>query len=317
MTHSALAQLSWDHTVPRHLVHRRSVAEVLLTDARRLADDRFLVAAQWPLRHSDFHRDPDGRHDPVFAAETIRQIGLLVPRTFLGVPEDAVVVIRTVGFRLDAEVEPRALHGASDILCDVEVHGIRHTRRVTWPAALNMRVTFSAAGRTFGTAEGRLRALTATEYAAVRGGCPPVADAAVRGAVVGAVAGGALAEGAVKRPSPAEVGVAGPGGVMLRYGAAGALYVDPADRGHPLFFDHPSDHISGMVLLEAVRQAACLARGTGPARPASCRFAADRFTEWDRPALVECATTEGAWDCRIVQDGAVTATGRLRFHAPV
>ncbi|MBP5935265.1 hypothetical protein F3K43_03990 [Streptomyces sp. LBUM 1476] len=77
---------AWDRTVPRHLVHRRSVAEVLLTDALRVSDTRFLIAAQWPLRHSTFRPDPEGRHDPVFVVETIRQMGLLIPRVFLGSP---------------------------------------------------------------------------------------------------------------------------------------------------------------------------------------------------------------------------------------
>ncbi len=51
-------------TVPKELVHRAAVAEVMLTDWERVDDTRFKVAAQWPRGHS-FFTPIDGRyHDP-------------------------------------------------------------------------------------------------------------------------------------------------------------------------------------------------------------------------------------------------------------
>ncbi|WP_416970740.1 ScbA/BarX family gamma-butyrolactone biosynthesis protein [Streptomyces sp. 4F14] len=287
---------AWDRTVSRHLVHRRSVAEVLLTDALRVSDTRFLVAAQWPLRHSTFRPDPEGRHDPVFAAETIRQIGLLIPRLFLGSPPETRLLIRTVGFALDPGAEPRAAFGASDVLCEARLSDVRQVPSRPGPLSLSMRVAFSCGGVPFGHAEGRLRTLTPQQYEALRTGrvqCPPLAPAG-------------------ERPAPAEVGVGGEGGVLVSRAADGTVRVDPADLSHPLFFDHPSDHVPGMVLLESARQAVCLALGRG-ARLLGADLTATGFTEWAPAARVECVPGEGSWGFRVVQDGTATASGTLAF----
>ncbi|WP_050375041.1 ScbA/BarX family gamma-butyrolactone biosynthesis protein [Streptomyces acidiscabies] len=287
---------AWDRTVPRHLVHRRSVAEVLLTDALRVSDTRFLVAAQWPLRHSTFRPDPEGRHDPVFVVETIRQMGLLIPRVFLGSPPDTRLLIRTVGFTLDPAAEPRTAYGASDVLCEAELSDVRQVPSRPGPLSLAMKVAFSCAGVPFGHAEGRLRTLTPHQYTALRTGRaqrPPLD-----------VAG--------ERPGPAEVGVAGEGGVMVRRAPDGTVRVDPADLGHPLFFDHPSDHVPGMVLLESARQAACLALGRG-ARLLGADLRATGFTEWTPAASFECTPGEGSWGFKVVQEGVATAAGTLTF----
>jgi len=288
---------SWDRTVPRHLVHRRSVAEVLLTDALRVSDSRFLVAAQWPLRHSTFARDPEGRHDPVFAAETIRQIGLLIPRVFLGSPPETRLIIRTVSFALDPAAEPRAAFGASDVLCETHLSDVRQVPSRPGPLSLAMTVTFSCGGVPFGRADGRLRTLTPQQYDALRTARAQRPPRTLAGT----------------RPTPAEVGVAAEGGVLVGYGDDGAVRVAPADPHHPLFFDHPSDHVPGMVLLEAARQAACLAAGGVPGRLLAARLTATGFTEWAPAAGVECERDGEGWGFGVVQNGTRTASGTLTF----
>ncbi|GAA3213859.1 hypothetical protein GCM10020256_14240 [Streptomyces thermocoprophilus] len=73
-------------TVPRQLVHRAAVAETLLTGWRRLADDRFTVAAQWPRAHG-LHVSADWTaYDPLLAVETVRQSGTLLSHTEYDVP---------------------------------------------------------------------------------------------------------------------------------------------------------------------------------------------------------------------------------------
>ncbi|MET8975709.1 ScbA/BarX family gamma-butyrolactone biosynthesis protein [Streptomyces sp. NPDC004539] len=292
---------TWDRTVSRHLVHRRSVAEVLLTDALRVSDSRFLVAAQWPLRHSTFPRDPEGRPDPVFAVETIRQIGLLIPRVFLGSPPETRLIIRTVSFALDPAAEPRAAFGASDVLCEAHLSNVRQVPSRPGPLSLALAVTFSCGGVPFGRAEGRLRTLTPQQYDALRTGRvqrPPRTPAG-------------------ERPAPAEVGVGGEAGVMVGVGEDGAVRVGPADLHHPLFFDHPSDHVPGMVLLEAARQAVCLAAGGVPGRLSAARLTATGFTEWAPAAGIECVREEEGegWGFTVVQNGTPTASGRLEFGA--
>lgn len=99
---------------------------------------------------------------------------------------------------------------------------------------------------------------------------------------------------------------------MLVRAPSGTLLVAPADLRHPRFFDHPSDHVPGMVLLEAARQAACLA-GASPGRLNGCHMQALRFTEWNAPVHVECAPAEDGWAFQITQNGDTTASGTLSF----
>src|SRR5690242_5986532 len=84
--------LSFSAAVPRALVHRRAVAEVLLTDWCTDGPGHHRVAAQWP-RHHCFYRVHDGRHDPLLVAETIRQTGILLSTTALDVPADHHVLM--------------------------------------------------------------------------------------------------------------------------------------------------------------------------------------------------------------------------------
>ncbi|WP_234475732.1 ScbA/BarX family gamma-butyrolactone biosynthesis protein [Streptomyces sp. MBT65] len=303
--------LSWDSCVSRTLVHRRAVAEVLLTDARALPDDRFLLAAQWPRSYATSRTGAgagagagcgsgsasDERHDPMLAAETIRQVGLYICQRFLGAPSTSRPVIRNVGFLLDNDTEPVVGYGATDVLCRAEVFDVRRVDDVPWPVALSVRIQLSAAGREFGSAFGRVRVLSEEEYETFRG--PNAAADPVPDDVHG-------------RPSPTEVSVPSPGDVMLVRDPAGALLVAPADLRHPRFFDHPSDHVPGMVLLEAARQAACLV-GASPGRLSGCHMQALRFTEWNSPVHVECEPAEDGWAFQVTQNGDTTASGTLSF----
>ncbi|MFJ9246620.1 ScbA/BarX family gamma-butyrolactone biosynthesis protein [Streptomyces sp. NPDC101776] len=301
--------LNWDSCVSRTLVHRRAVAEVLLTDARALGDDQFLLAAQWPRSYATSRTGAGGgpgsssgsgcdeRHDPILAAETIRQVGLYICQRFLGAPSTSRPVIRSVGFRLDNDTEPVVGYGATDVLCRAEVFDVRRADDVPWPVALSVRIQLSAAGREFGSAFGRVRVLSEEEYETFRG---PNAAA------------GPVPDDVHRRPSPTEVWVPSPGDVMLVRDPSGALLVAPADLRHPRFFDHPSDHVPGMVLLEAARQAACLA-GASPGRLSGCHMRALRFTEWNSPVHVECGPAEDGWAFQVTQDGDTTASGTLSF----
>ncbi|MGO4430955.1 AfsA-related hotdog domain-containing protein, partial [Streptomyces sp. MCAF7] len=72
--------------------------------------------------------------------------------------------------------------------------------------------------------------------------------------------------GVLARPSPRSVAVSAARDVLV-VREAGILRLDPADLRHPFFFDHWSDHVPGLVLLEAARQAAALATEGVHTRP--------------------------------------------------
>src|SRR3954464_10928918 len=86
-------ELKYDATVPRELVHKRSVHEVLITDARQLSDDVYVCAGELPRTHS-FYSDGfynDGvsiRYDAMLPMELKRQGGVLVAHRWMDVPRD-------------------------------------------------------------------------------------------------------------------------------------------------------------------------------------------------------------------------------------
>lgn len=92
------------------------------------------------------------------------------------------------------------------------------------------------------------------------------------------------------------------------------LAVDPAD---PFFFDHPLDHIPGMLmvhgLLELVRNAHTDCFGAESAGRVRANLSFEKFCESDRPAVLSCAlqSTEGSsrWNVAVKQGGGRPCTG--------
>ncbi|GHJ33076.1 MULTISPECIES: ScbA/BarX family gamma-butyrolactone biosynthesis protein [Streptomyces] len=290
--------LSWSRTVAREAVHRVSVAEVLLTDVRTQGDGRFEAAAQWPRSHPTFPHGGDGRHHPLMIAETLRELGIYIPTRYYAVPAGAHFLIRDISYRLDPESEPRAPYGASDITCRAAVTDVRTTPCGRFVSGMRLDVVLSAGGKLFAWAGGTARFLDGTTYAQTRAAAHGhTARRRLRAAV---------------RPSPAQLAVPAARDVLVvRDG--GVVYLDPADPRHPFFFDHWSDHVPGLVLLEGARQAAALATGGALTRPVACRMKAIRFTESIPPAVVECTSHGRTCVFRLRQADICTAVGVLQY----
>ncbi|WUH89038.1 A-factor biosynthesis protein [Streptomyces sp. NBC_00433] len=288
--------LSWSCTVPRELVHRTSVAEVLLTDVRADRAGGFRAAACWPRSHITFPGDGGDRHSPLLVVETLRQLGIYLPLRWFGVPPSARMLIDDLRFALHPGREPRVGLGCTEVTCDVEVTDPRR-RSDGRLASLRLAVAYRAGGRLFARAGGGARFLSEARYAAVRAGR------------LGSLQPPPMPGG---RPDPALLGVARAADVVVARRAAG-LAVEPADPGHPFYFDHASDHVPGMVLLEAARQAAAEVSAGSLLRPVSGRMAAVSFTEYDPPAVVDTVTHDRTCVFRIRQGGRATSYGVLGF----
>ncbi|MGI5359649.1 AfsA-related hotdog domain-containing protein [Streptomyces sp. CA-252508] len=70
-------------------------------------------------------------------------------------------------------------------------------------------------------------------------------------------------------------------------------------------FDHPVDHVPGMVLLEAARQATAAVLGDGDMLPIAITSQFTRYAELDEPCSVEASPLPGAGADRM----AVLVTG--------
>lgn len=287
--------LSWSRTVDREFVHRTSVAEVLLTDVRRRAPGHFLAAACWGRSHPTFPRGRDDRHSPWMVAETLRQLGIYIPLRHYAVPATARFLVTDLSFALDPAAEPRAGHGASEITCRAWVDDVRTARESGLVSGLRMRVRYLSGGTAFATASGGARFLDAASYASLRAGAATERRPEER-----------------VRPEPAVLGLRSPADVVLSLGRAGPL-LDPADRRHPFLFDHPADHVPGMALLEAARQAVALDSAGRFIRPTFCHMKALHFTEHSPPARVECSRYGRTAVFRFRQHDTATAVGVLRY----
>jgi 2-oxo-3-(phosphooxy)propyl 3-oxoalkanoate synthase len=303
----AAPPLARSATLPRELVHRVSPAEVLLTDLRPAGEHAFAAAAFWPRSHPTFDRAGDGRHDPLMVAETLRELGICIPLQFYRVAPDAHFLIEDLSFDLDPGAEPRARHAGSEIVCAVQADRIRPAGKVP-PRSLHLAVEFTSAGARFARAEGTARILTPAAYAAIRGQRPAEAGFAEQPECE------APDRHRLETPGAARVGVAQDADVLISVDRAGAVRLTPADPYHPFFFDHPCDHMPGMVLLEAARQAAAW-RSPGPApRTVSCAVRALHFTEPNPPALIQCTLGADACEFEIRQPSGSTAHGVLHFQ---
>ncbi|MFE9249093.1 ScbA/BarX family gamma-butyrolactone biosynthesis protein [Streptomyces sp. NPDC007088] len=293
-----MCPLSWSRTVPREWVHRSSAAEVLITDVVARTGNRYAAAAAWSRSHPTFPLDGSDLHHPLLIMETLRQLGIYIPLRHFGVPEDSRLVIADVHFRADPAAEPRAAAACTEVSCDVLATHLRFRNDGTL-SGLRLDVTLSAAAGPFARGGGLVHFLPAARYVRMRRGgadLPPPPP-----------------EPGLRRPPRRLLGVAHDRDVVIA-ADGGSARVAPFDVRHPFFFDHPSDHVPGVVLLEAARQAAAYASGGTLVRPRAVRMKAARFTEFRPQAGVHIAIHHRTCAFRIVQGENLTTFGAFEYE---
>jgi 2-oxo-3-(phosphooxy)propyl 3-oxoalkanoate synthase len=263
-------------TVPRQLVHRAAVAETLLTGWRRTGTERFTISAQWPRAHQ-LHVSADRTaYEPLLVAETVRQCGALLAHAAYDVPLGHQFVLREL--RLATHPEHLAVGALpAEPVLDISVHDVEHRGRR--PTGFRYDADVTLGGERIATGHIAVTWTNESVYRRLRGGRTAANVSALP------VPPG-LPPAAVARTLPADV-VLAPTDRPDRW----QLRVDTA---HPVFFDHPLDHIPGMLLLEAARQAARAGTRNGPGGPpVSFRAAFHQYAELDRPTWIERVETAG------------------------
>jgi hypothetical protein len=283
----------------RGFVRRLARSQLLLTDVRRDGPDAFRAKAHWPRTRPAFDRCAPGteQHDPLLVAETLRQLGTYLPVRCYGVAADSRVLIEELSFEIEPNPgEPPRPYQGTEVTCVASVQRGTPGGGADKLRNLGLSVVLSAGGRDFARVRGVARMLGSAAYRAVRSRKPgPAGSEHVRLTPV----------------DPGRVGVAWPEDVLVAVDARGAVRVAPADPEHPFFHDHPSDHLTGMVLIGAVQQTAALHANEPNLRLRSCSMRAARFTEPTPPATVEFGP-DGRYEIR--QRGSVTATGEAKFE---
>jgi hypothetical protein len=264
--------------VPRQLVHRAAIAETFLTGWRRTGDDRFSVTAQWPRGHA-LHVSPERSHyEPLLVVETIRQAGTLISHAEYGVPLGHHFVLQ----RFDVETRPELLAvGALPAEPVVELAFPDVQYRAGRPAGARYEAEVLLGGERVAHASHIAYTCVAEPvYRRLRGGRTP-------GRVTAVPTPPGLPLAAVGRVLPEDV--------VLAAATRADRWQLRVDTAHPVFFDHPLDHIPGMLLLEAARQAAW-ARGR---RPVSFHALFHQYAELDQPTWIDL-TSENGRELRVV-----------------
>ncbi|MFE4973497.1 ScbA/BarX family gamma-butyrolactone biosynthesis protein [Kitasatospora sp. NPDC056651] len=309
-----LSELTPHHPVSRNLVHKSDASEVLLTAWRRTGPDSFSVTAHWPADRP-FYRSADGGFESVLPTETVRQLFPLICHVGYDTPFDHHLVWEH--FRCD--LDPAVLRPAGGpVAVELRVTCSDLARRRAGLAGMTMDVDILRDGIPLATARSRFTVQSPAVYLRLRG---PNSDRAVAMAAappapegIPAARAGRLAQADVvlSETPPGDIPerIANEMSESPETGAAGWwLRVDTA---HPTFFDHPVDHVPGMLLLEAARQAAQAVRHPVPAPAATLSAVFHRYVDLDAP----CRVTAGAESPALVR---VTAEqhGRVCFTADV
>lgn len=263
-------------TVPRQLVHRASVAETFLTDWACIDADRFTVFAQWPRAHQ-LHVSPDrSAYEPLLVAETMRQCGTLLAHTAYDVPLGHHFVLKQL--RITTRPEHLAMGAVpAEPVVHITVTDVDH--RGARPSGFAYDADVRLDGECVATGHFTATWTSESVYRRLRGGRTAATVSALP------VPPG-LPPAAVDRALPADVVLAPtdrPGRWQLR-----------VDTAHAVFFDHPLDHVPGMLLLEAARQAVRARPGNGRRRPVAFRAVFHQYTELDRPTWIEATETAGS-----------------------
>ncbi|MGH6656425.1 MAG: ScbA/BarX family gamma-butyrolactone biosynthesis protein [Actinocrinis sp.] len=280
-----ISALTYDSTVSRAMVHRRAVAEVFVTDAAPEPDGRYAVAAQFPRGHSFFNDGPGGYHDLMMVAEAVRQAGVYIAHAYFGLPADRPFIFGRLDLAADglAAVLAGPRPSQARILADPVPTGPQG--RAMRGLDFTGTVQIDDAADTIGGGASLLF-MSPRGYQAFR-----------ERARQGALAGGEQStpperlRAAVSPCPPALVGRTNEANVVVgNLVARDERTVSTAvlvDVNHPVLFDHPLDHVPGMLLLEAARQGAVVAAsrlaGLAPAKAVvtACRASFTTFTELD------------------------------------
>jgi 2-oxo-3-(phosphooxy)propyl 3-oxoalkanoate synthase len=298
---------NYSQTIARELVHKRSIAEVLITSVST-TPTTWICHAQLPRQHS-FHTDTTGAqrayHDPLLVLEAFRQAGMAATHAAYDVPLDARYTARYYELSI---LDLATLKCGPQVL-DLELSfAVRNEFRRGGDGplqGLDIAAVVTHEGQKVMELSGGIGWMSLAKWEAFRGGAswdagPQASPADPQ------IVGRARSENVViGEPVP------------LGGGAASAPIV--VDVSHPTIFDHPLDHLPGGLMVEACRQLSLAVMGSGSATvigPAWLRCDFHSFTELDATSTVTVApAAEDALSFRgeVTQSGQTRASVQLTF----
>lgn len=285
------------------LVRKSVEEEALVTGWRPLTEASQLVTARWPREHGFYVEG--GRYSSLLLTESLRQALALLTHTVHDIP-----LTHRLGWeQIRSTVDPGALStgsGAGEVELLITHPQVR--RRRLGSVHLTSQVEATLAGRPIGTASLRYSAHPPAIYDRLRGEHADAARAFARALPL-------------TPPVPAAlVGRGDAGNVVLSPTSGTHTWLLRVDTSHRVLFDHPHDHIPGMVLLEAASQAAQLTTAAGavvPVVPVVFDTTFYRYVEFDQRCLVTAEPGVPEADGRVSVAVKAHQGGHLVFASTV
>lgn len=264
-------------TVPKELVHKRAVEEVLLTGWEPTGPDTYRVTARWPRVRAALAAG-GGLYDPMLLVETVRQSFPLLSHAAFDVPLGHHLVWDRFSFALVPElllVDRPADQDWDDIRLDVVCQDV--VRRGNRVCALTLSYMISRAGEPLATAQTRFTVQAPAIYRRLRAERADAAEMMARAVTPGPPIRTARPDAATSQD------------VALSATDHARRWQLRVDTSHPVYFDHPVDHVPGALLLDACRQAAQAIAPSAPVLAVAMECVFTSYVELDEPCLVEAA----------------------------
>lgn len=300
-----------------HLIHRPRTWDHYLLDAPSSGEEHFLLVSQTPLGHPLFNDGPGHFHDIQGTAEMAREIGEFIGHQYFGLPTERHAVFARLGLQVSDLSAWRAGPQRASLTVHIRARPTDVLRGV--PRGLALHSELEIDGVHCATGSASLAFLPPDSQlhhsGPARPTTPPTcaADDTDGGAVPGAPQRPAEAPD-VGRGSPANVVVGEP--TESTYGRFVTQLL--ASTYHRVFATEGGPHLSGMLLLEAMRQTALLAAGrTHGLLPSRATVASSRvlFRARAEPGPpVTCAAVPGRLGRDEQQRPSVPVTMTLTQH---
>jgi hypothetical protein len=299
----------------RTLAHKRFPENVLLTEIRACADDHFVCIGRIPTDHrffNDVGRTP--HEDILFYTEVGRQASLAVTHEFLNVGLDDVFIFERSQAAITPAIWNLARQSQSDtVVIEIKVKDtVRRKNTVTRVIAEHF---MTVGGHHVFRGTGTWTMQSAALFKRLRRSAVDTAS---------------QVEGPdLLRPYPSNIVISASEFAPDTGALSASLIVDAT---HPYFFDHPCDHVPGMLLLEGCAQLsldACAQAGIAPSqRMALMAYDMDftQFVECNVPTTLTArvSTDQGGTsptmappiEVVVSQRGAVAGIARMSIGFP-